>query len=293
MEDGYNIPEVWLETPDTAVLLPEKCALPVRPRDSHKGDYGKVLILGGCVGYTGAVSMCAGAAVRSGAGLVSVGVPENIYPIVAVKLDEAMAFPLKLPLSVRSVEEKLHGCDVCVIGPGLGRARETQGFVRDVLLESTVPTVADADALYAVSRDMEVLRRTKAPLVLTPHAVEFERMGGRITENRTEDARRFVSEHGCTLVLKGHRTVVAFPEGGTHILAAGNPGMAKGGSGDVLAGVLGAMLGQLPLKEAVLAGVCIHAAAGDLCAEELGEYGMTPVDMIGRLPAVTKTMTGR
>lgn len=290
MEDRYNIPETWLKTPDTAVLLPEKCALPVRPRDSHKGDYGKVLILGGCVGYTGVVSMCAAAAVRSGAGLVSVGVPETIWPILAVKQDVAMPFPAD---RFRDIREKLDWCDVCIIGPGMGRSRERLQLVRDVLEAVTVPTVADADALYAVSRDMEVLHRTKAPLILTPHAVEFERMGGHITENRTEDARRFVSEHGCTLVLKGHRTVVAFPEGGTHILAAGNPGMAKGGSGDVLAGVLGAMLGQLPLKEAVLTGVCIHAAAGDLCAEELGEYGMTPVDMIGRLPEVTKSMTGR
>lgn len=293
MEDGYNIPEVWLETPDTTVLLPEKRALPVRPRDSHKGDYGKVLILGGCVGYTGAVSMCAAAAVRSGAGLVSVGVSEDIYPIIAVKLDEAMPFPMKLPLSARDVEERLHGCDVCVIGPGMGRSRERLQLVRDVLEAVTVPTVVDADALFAVSRDMEVLRRAKAPLILTPHAAEFERMGGHITENRTEDARRFAAQYGCVLVLKGHRTVVAFPEGSTHILAAGNPGMAKGGSGDVLAGILGAMLGQLPLKEAVLTGVCIHAAAGDLCAKELGEYGMTPVDMVGRIPAVTKSMTGR
>lgn len=290
MNDTYGIPPAWLSHPDTSVLRPEERSLPVRPRDSHKGDYGKVLILGGAVGYTGAVSMCAHAAVRSGAGLVSVGVPEAIWPIVAVKQDVAMPFPAD---TFREVSEKLDRCDVCVIGPGLGRSRERLQLARDVLEAVTVPTVVDADALFAVSRDMEVLKRTKAPLVLTPHAVEFTRMGGGLTEDRVEDARRFVSAHGCTLVLKGHRTVIAFPEGDAHILAAGNPGMAKGGSGDVLAGVLGAMLGQLPMKEAVLTGACIHAAAGDLCAKELGEYAMTPTDMIAALPAVTKSMTGR
>lgn len=290
MENPYGIPETWLSHPDTSVLLPEERSLPIRPRDSHKGDYGKVLILGGAVGYTGAVSMCTLAAVRSGAGQVAAGVPEAIWPILAVKQDVAMPFPAD---RFRDVREKLDWCDVCVIGPGMGRSRERQQLVRDVLEATTVPAVVDADALFAVSRDMEVLRRTKAPLVLTPHAVEFTRMGGVLTEDRAADARRFVSEHGCTLVLKGHRTVIAFPEGEVHILAAGNPGMAKGGSGDVLAGVLGAMLGQLPRKEAVLTGACIHAVAGDLCAKELGEYGMTPMDMIGALPAVTKSMTGR
>lgn len=290
MNEGYGIPSVWLSHPDTSVLLPGDRSLPRRPRDSHKGDYGKVLILGGCVGYTGAVSMCAQAAVRSGAGLVRVGVPKDIWPILAVKQDVAMPFPAD---TFREVREKLDGCDVCVIGPGMGRDRARLQLVRDVLEAVTVPTVADADALFAVSRGPDVLKRTKAPLVLTPHAGEFTRMGGVLTEDRVADARRFVSEHGCTLVLKGHRTVIAFPEGDAHILAAGNPGMSKGGSGDVLAGILGAMLGQLPLKEAVLTGACVHAAAGDLCAEELGEYGMTPVDMIRALPAVTKSMTGR
>lgn len=290
MNDPYGIPEKWLSHPDTSVLLPEDRSLPVRPRDSHKGDYGRVLILGGAVGYTGAVSMCAHAAVRSGAGLVSVGVPETIWPILAVKQDVAMPFPAD---TFRDTAEKLTRCDVCVIGPGMGRDRARLQLARDVLEAVTVPTVADADALFALSRDMGILKRTKAPLILTPHAGEFTRMGGVLTDDRAADARHFVSAHGCTLVLKGHRTVIAFPEGDAHILAAGNPGMSKGGSGDVLAGVLGAMLGQLPLHEAVLTGTCVHAAAGDLCAKELGEYGMTPTDMIRALPAVTKSMTGR
>lgn len=290
MNDTYGVPQGWLDTPDTFVLLPEERSLPVRPRDSHKGDYGKVLILGGTVGYTGAVSMCTSAAVRAGAGQVAVGVPGDIYPILAVKQDVAMPFPAD---RFREVSEKLGWCDVCVIGPGMGREPKRLGLVRDVLEAVAVPTVVDADGLFALSRDMELLRRANVPLVLTPHAVEFTRMGGVLTENRVEDARRFAGRYGCTLVLKGHRTVVAFADGPAYILAAGNPGMAKGGSGDVLAGVLGGLLGQLPLHDAVLTGVCVHAAAGDLCAKELGEYGMTPVDMIAAIPAVTKSMTGR
>ncbi len=290
MNETYGIPQNWLDTPDTSVLLPAERSLPVRARDSHKGDYGKVLILGGSVGYTGAVSVCTSAAVRSGAGLVSVGVPGDIYPILAVKQDVAMPFPAD---GFRDITEKLGWCDVCVIGPGMGRDRKRLELVRDVLEAVQVPTVADADALFALSRDMELLRRVNAPLVLTPHAVEFTRMGGVLTANRVADARRFADRYGCTLVLKGHRTVVAFADGPAYVLAAGNPGMAKGGSGDVLAGILGGLLGQLPLREAVLTGVCVHAAAGDLCAKELGEYGMTPLDMIGAIPAVTKLMTGR
>lgn len=287
------IPENWLAHDNVTVLRPEDVSLPVRKRDSYKGNYGRVLILGGCVGYTGAVSLCTRAAVRVGAGLVSVGVPRDIYPIIAVKQDEAMAFPLSQPLYAPEVFEKLHRTDVCVIGPGLGRGPDAVDFAREVLRETAVPTVVDADGLYALSGDLGLLDGAKAPMILTPHAGEFTRLGGTLTEDRVADARRFVEQHPCVLVLKGHRTVVAFPDGETWVLAAGNPGMAKGGSGDVLAGVLGGLLGQLTVAEAVRAGVCIHAAAGDRCAAELGEYAMTPSDMIAAIPAVTKSMIGR
>ena len=288
-----EIPERWLAHENVAVLRSEEISLPARKRDSYKGNYGRVLILGGSVGYTGAVSLCAHAAVRSGAGLVSVGVPEAIYPITAVKQDEAMPFPLKAPLNAAEVWDRLRQADVCVIGPGMGRTGDTVRFVQDVLRETAVPTVVDADGLYALSRDLRILEESKAPFILTPHAGEFTRLGGTLTEDRVEDARRFVKAHPCILVLKGHRTVTVFPDGETWILAAGNPGMAKGGSGDVLAGILGGMLGQLPLKDAVRAGLCIHGDAGDRCAEMLGEYSMTPSDMIAAIPAVTKAMAER
>lgn len=270
-------------------IFPEDIGLPVRKRNTHKGDYGKLLILGGSVGYTGAVSMCARAAVRSGAGLVSVGVPEEIYPIIAVKLDEPMPFPMKQPLQFEQIAEKLAKNDVCIIGPGLGRNEAALQFARDVLKHTRIPTVADADALFAAKDDLQLLQGK----IITPHAGEFARLGGSLTGNSAVDAKRFADAHGCITVLKGPETAIAFPNGAVYVSRSGNPGMAVGGSGDVLAGIIGGLLGQLPLQQAVIAGVCIHGASGDLCAKRLGEYSMTPMDMIEVLPEIMKPMIGR
>ena len=263
--------------------------LPKRARNSHKSHYGKLLILGGAVGYTGAVSLCARSAVRSGAGLVSVGVPEEIYPIIAMKLDEPMPFPIKRPPAYEAVAERLGASTVCVIGPGMGRSEDTVAFVKDVLRHSQIPTVVDADGLFAVKDRLDLLHGK----VITPHAGEFARLGGNVTGDPVTDAKAFADAHGCTVVLKGHETVVAFPNGAVYLCAVGNPGMATGGSGDVLAGIIGSLLGQLPHEQAVLYGVLLHGAAGDLCAEELGEYAMTPSDIIGALPKVMKERTER
>lgn len=270
-------------------IFPEDIGLPIRKRDTHKSDYGKLLILGGSVGYTGAVSMCARAAIRSGAGLVSVGVPKEIYPIIASKLDEPMPFPLHQPLSYEQIAEKLAASDVCVIGPGLGRSEAALQFARDVLKHTRIPTVADADALFAVKADLQLLQGK----IITPHAGEFVRLGGKLTEDPAADAARFADTHGCITVLKGPETAIAFPNGKVYISRGGNPGMAVGGSGDVLAGIIGGLLGQLPAEQAVAAGVCIHGAVGDLCARRLGEYSMTPTDMIEALPEIIKPMIGR
>lgn len=293
MAENTEIPAQWLRHEKVSILRPEERSLPVRPRESHKGDFGKVLVLGGSVGYTGAVSLCAQGAVRAGAGLVAVGVPEPIYPIVAVKLDAAMPFPMISPLFRKDIQYRLEWCDVCVLGPGMGRSESSLRFAQDLIEHVSVPMVVDADALFALSRDLHLLKKAAGPRILTPHEGEFQRLGGTLTDDRVADARKFMERNPCTLVLKGHRTVCAFPDGSAYVLAAGNPGMAKGGSGDVLAGVLGGMLGQLPEKEAVLTGVSIHAAAGDRCAAEMGEYGMTPVDLLRMIPYVEKDMTGR
>ena len=272
----------------TIQMTPDEVRLPRRKRDTHKSHYGKLLILGGSVGYTGAVALCARAALRSGAGLVRVGVPEDIYPIIAVKLDEAMPFPIPQPMEFAQIAEKLAAAGACVIGPGLGRSEDALALARSVVASSPVPTVVDADALYAVKDARHLLRGR----IITPHAGEFARLGGNVTEDRVVDAMSFADTYGCTVVLKGPETVVAFPHGDCYVCPVGNPGMATGGSGDVLAGIIGGLLGQLPTEQAVLYGVLIHGAAGDLCAAELGEYSMLPSDIIEALPRVMRKMTG-
>ena len=273
-------------------------SLPRREAETHKGDYGKILIVGGSVGYTGAPTLSARAAVRAGAGLVYLGVPRDIWAVTAVKNTEAMPFPLPCDKAGRLTTEALpilrerwSACNVLALGPGLGRSSETAALVRSVIKEYTGILVLDADALWAVSQDVRMLRQSSGTVVVTPHAGEFARLDGEVTGERLIDAETFSNTYGCITLLKGHGTVIAFPEGETYILRAGNPGMAKGGSGDVLTGVLAAMLGQLPLKKAVVTGAWLHSAAGDACARARGEYGMTPSDIIEALPSVMKGIT--
>jgi len=262
--------------------------LPARPRLSHKGDYGKLLILGGSVGYTGAPSLCAHAAVRSGAGLVYLGVPAEIYEITAVKNDEAMPFPR----TAESVAERLGQCDVCVVGPGMGRSEDTRSLVRGVLTAFHEPVVADADALWAITEEPELLASAEASVVLTPHEGEFARLLGRPVGDRLNDALAFSVQRGCVVVLKGHRTICAFPDGKAYVIDAGNPGMAKGGSGDVLAGVIGAMLGQLPLRRAVVTACWLHARAGDIAASRWGEYAVKAGDIVDSLGCAEMEILG-
>lgn len=284
--------------PEPVHVLPSygEIMLPRRPRTAHKGDFGKVFILAGCEGYTGAPVLSANAAVRSGAGLVFLGVPRNIYPIVAVKCDEAMPFPLMEDYS--AVLEKAKGCDIALIGPGLGRAKETEDLVHALLRDLEIPVVLDADGLNALSGHIDILDRRTAPTVLTPHDGEFQRLAGEMPgeSRRLQLAREFAKAHRCVLVLKGHTTITAAPDGRTILNAAGNPGMAKGGCGDILAGMLAGFLGQKHLRDThadlahrVASVVFYHGKVGDRCADRLGEYGMTPSDMLEELPAFLKT----
>ncbi len=274
--------------------------LPRRPLAAHKGDFGKVFILAGSVGYTGAPVLAANAAVRAGAGLVYLGVPKDIYPIVAVKCTEAMPFPL--PDDYAAILEKAKGCDAALIGPGLGRAPETEQLVLRLLADLPIPVVLDADGINALSTHIDVLDNRAAPTVLTPHDGEFRRLTGcdLPIQNRLPAARDFAKTHRCVLVLKGHGTVTASPVGLCRINTTGNPGMAKGGSGDVLAGIIAALLAQKLLNgphtdpaELAAAGVYWHGEAGDRAAEKLGEYGMTPSDLLAELPGVLRDHTER
>ena len=288
-----GIPGDLLAESETAIsaVMDGDVLLPRRPELSHKGSYGKLLILGGSVGYTGAPSLCARAAVRSGAGLVHLGVPESIYAITAVKNDEAMPFPLPDEdgkLTEEAAERLPEGMDVLAVGPGMGRSRGTIELTRRLVERAEIPLVIDADGLYALSQDMDVLKKARGPVLLTPHEMEFRRMGGRLEGDRVQNALDFAAEYGCALILKGHRCICAFPDGEAYICTHGNPGMAKGGSGDVLTGMAAAFIGQLPFRQAVIAAAFLHGYAGDLCRDSLGEYSMTAGDIIEVLPQAVK-----
>ena len=276
----------------------EDLALPRRKRLTHKGDHGKLLVLAGSVGYTGAAALCAAAAVRAGAGLVYLGVPADIYEIEAAKTCEAMAFPLRCNdrgrisrKALDVIRERLGACDVTVLGPGLGRDRDTEAVTAEVLRRVRGPVVLDADALWAVGRDLSLLDQCSAPVVLTPHEGEFMRLLGRPVEDRLLDALSFSRTYDCAVVLKGHRTVCAFPDGKAYIIDAGNPGMASGGTGDVLAGVIGALLGQLKSRRAVVTACWLHARAGDIAAGQVGQYALRAGDIIDWLPAAEMEIT--
>ena len=261
--------------------------LPPRNGAGHKGTFGKVYVLGGAVGYTGAPVFAGEAAVRCGSGLVFVGVPEEIYPIAAARCAVAMAHPLEQEYG--DILERIGACDAAAVGPGLGRSRDA--LVRRLLRDLTIPVVLDADGINAVAGHIDVLARRRYPTVVTPHEGEFARLGGDISAGRERAAAEFACRNGCVLVLKGPETVVAAPDGRVLVNTTGNCGMAKGGSGDVLAGMILSLIGQgaAPMDAAACA-VWIHGRAGDLCAGELTEYAMTPVDMIGRLPAVFREL---
>ncbi len=295
-----GIPEELLKAAETDVFAvgPEDVTLPRRQEISHKGDYGRLLILGGSVGYTGAPALCAQAASRGGAGLVALGVPSSIYAIEAGRLYEAMPFPLpddesgKLTTEAQlEIVDRIAASDVCVLGCGLGRSEELSKLVRSVYRMSTKQLVVDADGLFALGNEETTLRMAHVPPIFTPHAGEFLRLGGTLTGDRVSDARAFATSRQCVLVLKGHRTVCAFPDGEAYIIDAGNAGMAKGGSGDVLAGLIGALCCQLPLKRAVVTACWVHAYAGDLCSEKFGEYAMLPMDLLDTIPEAMKRIT--
>ena len=289
------------EISEVFTVMPEDIHLPRRALDSHKGDHGRCLIIAGSVGYTGAPALCARAASRMGAGLVFLGVPEPIYNIMAVKLDEEMPFCLpgdgcgRLAAGATGeILRRADECDVCLIGPGLGRSPEMTELVSTVIRTAKLQIVLDADGVNAIAGNTGILREAARPPVLTPHMGEFLRIGGDMSSgDRLCAARDFAQAHGCVLVLKGHKTITAMPDGMAYINTTGGPAMAKGGSGDVLAGMIAALVGQkLPIKDAAIAAVCIHGMAGDMCAAEYGEYSAIASDIIAMLPKATKRVRG-
>ena len=277
--------------------------LPRRRPDGHKGTFGRVSITGGSIGLTGAPVLASRGAARCGSGLIFLGVPESIYPVTAASCLEVMPSPLSDQngrISSRAffqILERLNSCDAGLIGPGLGRSQELSLLVCKLLEQTAVPLVLDADGLYAVKDRKELLRqRYEKGLVtiLTPHEGEFAYLGGELSLGRRRAALRFAERYGCILALKGPATVTASPDGRVYINTTGNNGMAKGGSGDVLAGMVLSFLGQgmEPVEAAALA-VYLHGLAGDLCRDRLGEYGMLPGDLAEEIPAAILRLQGK
>lgn len=268
--------------------------LPQRDENAHKGDFGRVLLLCGSMGYTGAAYFAAMGALRTGAGLVYLGVPESIYAIEAAKLNEPVIFPLPdqggrlSEAAVPEILERLPRMDAVLIGPGLGLSEGTFAALKAVLTHAACPVIVDADGITLLVRHMDILRGREAPTVLTPHAGEFSRLFGPVGDDPMAAARRASLDSGSIVLLKGHRTCIT---DGTREYRnpTGNPGMAVGGSGDVLAGVLTSLLGQglEPLEGAACA-AWLHGKAGDLCAEAMGQYGMLPTDLLSFLPRLLK-----
>jgi len=268
--------------------------LPVRDINAHKGDMGKLLLICGSRGYTGAAALSALAALRSGAGLVYLGVPESIYEIEATRLYEPVVFPLPdyngmlSQDSVKTVSSYYSKVDVVLIGPGLGISENTEQVVLHVLKNFTGPVVLDADGITLIKSHKNVLRDRKGPTILTPHEGEFCRFTEEIIEDRQKSAEKLAEALGCIVVLKGHGTVITDGISG-FVNKTGNPGMAVGGCGDVLAGMITALIGQgIPPLDAAACGVWLHGKAGDICAKRLGQYGMLPTDMIEILPRLMR-----
>jgi NAD(P)H-hydrate epimerase len=294
-----------LEMPEaTAGLLPapESVVLPQRPHDAHKGTFGTVVVLAGSLGFTGAAYLAATAAARTGAGLVRLLVADSIYPILATKCTEVMATPVPevAPGAVGhaaydSVLRQLASAEAGVIGPGLGRDRSTWRLILDLTQHVSCPLVLDADALNALSESPRLKGRLGKGRVLTPHPGEMARLTGKsidaIAADRASAARKAAKEWGAVVVLKGARTVVAHPDGRISEDPHEVPALATGGTGDVLAGMIGGLMAQgSDPYGAAITGVYIHASAGRRLSQRFGDSGLLASDLLLEIPQVMNVL---
>jgi NAD(P)H-hydrate epimerase len=279
-----------IERADVAALFPP------RPREAHKGTYGHLLIVGGSLGKTGAAALASRAAMRAGAGLVTTATAASQQPVVAGLVVEGMTEPLAetaagtVALAARErVLELAAARDAVALGPGLGLDPDTQALVRRLVCELDRPLVLDADALTAIAGRLELLRAAPAPRCLTPHPAEMARLLGTsvpdVQRDRVASARAVATGYAVHVVLKGAITVIAAADGRVFLNPTGNPGMASGGTGDVLTGIAGALLArEMPPPDALVAAVYLHGLAGDLAAARLGEESLVASDLIAFLP---------
>lgn len=284
-------PDLFLpEHEDIASLIPD------RAFDSHKGSYGHLMVLAGSPGKTGAAALCANAAVRSGAGLVTLGLPEILMPVVESMVIEPMTLGLAQTDSgtlsskaIGAITAELKEKQALALGPGLGTDPATRDLVNTLVTTSPVPMVIDADGLNCLAHDPEILKKAKAPVILTPHPGEMARLinktSAQVQSDRLTAARNFANKYKVILVLKGVQTLVACPDGNCFICPTGNPGMASGGMGDVLTGMIAGFLAQgIAPETAALTGTFIHGLCGDLLAKAT-PVGFLASDMVGQIPA--------
>lgn len=278
--------------------------LPVRPEDGHKGTFGHVFIIAGSRGFTGAAKLACHAAGRSGVGLVTLGVPFPLGDIIAMELLEAMSLRLPATEAETVAQDALERAltfsqdkQAVVLGPGISRHADTTAFVHDFVPACSPPLVVDADGLNALSENVASLRERAAPTILTPHPGEMARLLGTTTAevqaDREGSARHAANDLGVTLVLKGQGTVVAAPDGRVAVNTTGNHGMGTGGTGDVLAGLLGGLLAQgVEPFDAACLGVFTHGLAGDIAAEAYTARGMVAGDLLNALPEAWMALEG-
>jgi NAD(P)H-hydrate epimerase len=274
--------------------------LPVRLKNAHKGSAGRVAVAAGSYGYVGAAALCSFAAVKGGAGLVTLLTPEDTREVLAIKLTEVMVKglpaaenPAMPEEAVEVVSAALEKADVLAIGPGFGVSEETGNLVREILTVSPVPCVIDADAITALQNHTEVLSHMLADKVLTPHPGEMARITGlpvaAVERERVDVARSYAEKWQAVIVLKGVPTVVALPDGTVYLNTTGTPAMATGGSGDVLTGLIAALIGQgLSVADAAVAGVYLHGLAGELAAND--SIGLAASELLMKLPEARKTV---
>jgi NAD(P)H-hydrate epimerase len=291
--------EVIRDAESRAELLAQKemsALMPRRKRISHKGDYGRVSVLAGSRGLTGAATMVCSSAMRAGSGLVFLGIPESLNPILEVKLTETMTVPLdETPEGTVAYSAKakilkwLAECTNAVIGPGISTHLETARLVQEILREAKTPLLIDADGLNCLQGKAELLRNYPAPLILTPHPGEMSRLTGLETREILDDpwkvAGEYAREWGAIVVLKGAETVIADVDGSLYINIAGDAGMASGGMGDVLSGVIASLVGQgLKPIDAAKLGTFVHGRAGEIGVEKKGQLSLIASDVIELLP---------
>jgi NAD(P)H-hydrate epimerase len=268
-----------------------------RPLNANKGSFGHVLVIGGSVGKAGSVAMAGMAALRSGAGLSTVATPKSVLATVAGFHPEVMTEPLDETdagtISTRAGERMnavIKGMTVLAVGPGISRNPETSDFVRSLVVKSKTPLVLDADGLNAFEGRAAELNGKGRTLVITPHPGEMARLTestiAAVQRDRINVARTFAREHELIVVLKGHRTLIAQPDGTVWVNTTGNPGMATGGTGDILTGMVAGLIAQNPqhIVEAVIAAVHLHGLAGDVARESMGEHSLVATDLVKALP---------